>query len=89
MSTTDEPEAQEKRVSRIYTGAIVAGVAGLFFLLMGATWMAGASLVLSIGSGLLAWGVERRSHVARWVGYVGIGAAFGMLLIDTLQTYLL
>jgi hypothetical protein len=89
MATTDDASAPDQRVSRIYTGATAAGVAGLFFLLMGATWMAGASLVLSVGSGLLAWGVERRSRVARWAGYAGIGAAFGMLLIDTLQAYLL
>jgi len=76
-------------VRRLYGVALMAGFGGLFFLFVGDLWMTGASLALSVGGALLAWGTERRAELARSVGYACVGTALALLLIDTLQTYVL
>ncbi|MFO8099739.1 MAG: hypothetical protein R6T83_08995 [Salinibacter sp.] len=76
-------------VRRLYGVALVAGLGGLFFVFMHDYWMTGASLALSVGGALLAWGTEHRHEPVRWLGYAGVGVALALLIIDTLRDVLL
>lgn len=83
---SDESDAY---IRRLYVGALIAALAGLFFLYVRDLWMTGASLALSVGSALLAWGAEHRREPVRWGGYAAVGVAVALLIIDTLRDYLL
>lgn len=76
-------------VQRLYAVALVTALGGLFFLYVRDLWMTGASVALSIGSALLAWGAEHRRESVRWGGYAAIGVAVALLIIDTLRDLLL
>jgi hypothetical protein len=81
---TDETTAY---VHRLYMMALLAALGGLFFLYMGDLWMTGASLALSVGGGLLAWGGEHRHEPVRWGGYAAVGVAVALLIIDTIRDF--
>jgi uncharacterized membrane protein (UPF0136 family) len=76
-------------VQRLYAMALLAALGGLFFLYVRDLWMTGASLALSVGGALLAWGAEHRRESVRWGGYAAVGVAVALLIIDTLRDYLL
>lgn len=76
-------------VQRLYAVALLAALGGLFFLYVQDLWMTGASLALSVGGALLAWGAEHRREPVRWGGYAAVGVAVALLIIDTLRDFLL
>lgn len=74
-------------VRRLYVGALIAALGGVFFLYVRDLWMTGASLALSVGSALLAWGAEHRHEPVRWGGYAAVGVAVALLIIDTIRDF--
>ncbi|MFP4227493.1 MAG: hypothetical protein ACLFTE_01545 [Salinivenus sp.] len=85
----DDAPGTEADVRRLYGVALVAGLGGLFFLFVQDYWMTGASLALSVGGALLAWGTEHRRVPVRGLGYAGVGVALALLIIDTIRDVLL
>jgi len=74
-------------VQRLYAMALLAALGGLFFLYVGDLWMTGASVALSVGGALLAWGAEHRREPVRWGGYAAVGVAVALLVIDTIRDF--
>lgn len=89
MVATDASTGPNAEVRWLYGVALVVALGGLFFLFARDFWMTGTSLALSVGSAMLAWGMERRNETIRWGGYACVGVATALLLIDVLQSYLL
>jgi len=89
MAATSDTSGPDARVRWLYGVALITALGGLFFLFVRDFWMTGASLALSVGSAMLAWGTEWGSKAARWGGYACMGAAAALLIIDALQSYVL